>query len=166
MPFASALAYGRLLPMSDNTFEKMDLKTMIDLAKESSSELAWILGAHMIDYETGHQFDAPNTETAAFIASARSIVLELARRVGRLEDPYSVWHKTHWNILKASTGLHGHSIMSHEFPQLQAAEQLVTDGYMVKEVRPVHPLHKFYYVTLKGLKALEAKGVITNDVNP
>ena len=61
------------------------LKTFVDLAKESSSEMGAMDNGLMVDYETGRYFQVPDAQTALFIASAREIVLELARRIQVLE---------------------------------------------------------------------------------
>lgn len=56
------------------------LRQLVDLANESSAELGNLGGGLLVDYESGarYQFDE---STAAFLASARSIVMELARRL-------------------------------------------------------------------------------------
>jgi hypothetical protein len=88
------------------------LRQLVDYATFSSSELGDLGGGNLIDYESGktYYFDA---ETATFLASARSIVLELARRLreselkisygafckscalsGEKPDSYEVWLET------------------------------------------------------------------------
>jgi hypothetical protein len=52
----------------------------------SSAELASLGHGLMIDYETGYSFIVGDEETALFLASARAIVLELIRRIQRLES--------------------------------------------------------------------------------
>lgn len=66
-------------------YTDIPLKTFVDLAKESSSEMGSMDGGLMVDYESGRYFQVPDVETALFIASAREIVLELARRIQVLE---------------------------------------------------------------------------------
>jgi len=65
--------------MSD--YREITLKQFIDLAKESSSELGSMSDGLMCDYETGKYFQVSDEQTALFLASARSIVLELTRRL-------------------------------------------------------------------------------------
>lgn len=58
----------------------MELSKFATLASESSGEL----GAHdreLWDHQTGSRWTLDDAQTAMFVASARSIVLELVRRV-------------------------------------------------------------------------------------
>ncbi len=66
-------------------YSDLSLKQMVDLAKNSCSELGAMSGGQLVDYETGKYYHFADEDTAMFIASARSIVLELARRIQQLE---------------------------------------------------------------------------------
>lgn len=63
----------------------LTLKQMVDLAKNSCSELGTMSDGQLVDYETGKYYQFADADTAMFIASARSIVLELAKRIRQLE---------------------------------------------------------------------------------
>lgn len=64
---------------------EFDLKTFVDLAKESSGEIGALGDGILINYETGKTVDFVDKETAMFLASAREIVLEMAKRIQVLE---------------------------------------------------------------------------------
>lgn len=66
-------------------YSDIPLEAFVDLAKESSSELASLGDGVLIDYESGQNFRFSEDETPKFLSSARSIVLELARRIQQLE---------------------------------------------------------------------------------
>lgn len=68
------------------TYQDISTNQLEHYAEISSSELASLGRGHMIDYETGQQFQVCNEDTALFLASARSIVLELIRRVRQQKD--------------------------------------------------------------------------------
>lgn len=63
----------------------LTLKQMVDLATNSNSELGAMSGGQLVDFETGKYYQFSDEDTAMFIASARSIVLELAKRIRQLE---------------------------------------------------------------------------------
>lgn len=66
-------------------YNNIPLEALVDLAKESSSELGSLGNGALIDYESGTHFQFSEDETPKFLSSARSIVLELARRIQQLE---------------------------------------------------------------------------------
>lgn len=63
----------------------LPLKAFVDLARESSDELGSLGGGLLTNYENGRLLKVVDEPTALFLASARGIVLELARRVIELE---------------------------------------------------------------------------------
>lgn len=66
-------------------YRETALIEFINLAKNSCSELGATGGNYVVDYTTGKPFEAPDYDTALFLASAREIVLELARRIREQE---------------------------------------------------------------------------------
>ena len=66
-------------------YHEIPLKVFVDLAKNSSPELATMGKGYLLNYENGRQVLLCDEETADFLASAREIVLELARRIQSLE---------------------------------------------------------------------------------
>lgn len=73
-------------------YSDLPLEKMAALAKDSCPELGHIDGGRVIDYETGKWYEFADEETGLFVASARSIVLELARRIRQLEREGGVNH--------------------------------------------------------------------------
>jgi hypothetical protein len=67
-------------------YTDMTLTELENAALLSSPELGSLSGGRMINYETGKPFLVCDEDTAVFIASARSIVLELIRRIRSLES--------------------------------------------------------------------------------
>lgn len=65
--------------------QERPLIKLIDLATESCAELGAIGDTRVINYETGKTFEVPDAETALFLALAREIVLELARRIRKMQ---------------------------------------------------------------------------------
>lgn len=63
----------------------MELKVFVDLAKNSSGEIGALGNGVLINYETGKSVQFVDEETAMFLASAREIVLEMARRIQVLD---------------------------------------------------------------------------------
>lgn len=66
--------------------EDVPLEKFVDWAKDSCPELGCVGDCTVIDYETGARYFFADHETAQFVASARTIVLELARRLQASED--------------------------------------------------------------------------------
>lgn len=66
-------------------YSDIALEVFVNLAKESSSELGSLGNGVLIDYESGKHFHFSEDDTPKFLSSARSIVLELARRIQQLE---------------------------------------------------------------------------------
>jgi hypothetical protein len=66
-------------------YRDIPLNQLVSLAETSSEELGATGGNYIVDYATGKPFEAPDYDTALFLASAREIVLELARRIQVLE---------------------------------------------------------------------------------
>lgn len=66
-------------------YSDIPLNELFDLANTSCAELGATGGLWVINYEDGKPFEAPDYDTALFLASAREIVLELARRIQVLE---------------------------------------------------------------------------------
>lgn len=66
-------------------YRDIPLIKLVDLAETSCSELGATGGNYVVDYTTGKPFEAPDYDTALFLASAREIVLELARRIQEQE---------------------------------------------------------------------------------
>jgi hypothetical protein len=62
-------------------YRDISLQKLVDLAETSSEELGATGGNWVVNYETGKPFEAPDYDTALFLASAREIVLELAYRI-------------------------------------------------------------------------------------
>lgn len=60
------------------------LDRFVELARNSSPEVAAV-GSILTDYERGWSIQTGDEETSLFLASARNIVLELAKRVQQLE---------------------------------------------------------------------------------
>lgn len=62
-------------------YEDMSITDFLNLSSQSSDEMGSLGGGKMVDYETGHYFDVRDEDTALFIASARSIVEHLCKRL-------------------------------------------------------------------------------------
>lgn len=66
-------------------YQDIPLKDFVDLAKESSDELGSLGNGVLIDYSSGHHDHFAEDDTPRFLSSARSIVLEMAKRIQLLE---------------------------------------------------------------------------------
>ena len=141
--------------MSD--YKDFQLRQIVDLANESCSELGAIGDTTVINYETGRSFEAPDYETALFLASAREIVLELARRIRELETPYSGLSINQWRTLRNATGEFGTSIRFNEETAYRQACQMVDEGLLTKEYDPRAADGRvyFFFITIKGYEALK-----------
>ena len=61
------------------------LRIFEEMARVSSPEIA-ALGDTIMDYEAGWSAHTGDADTNMFLASARTIVLEMAKRIHELED--------------------------------------------------------------------------------
>lgn len=66
-------------------YSDIPLEAFVNLATDSSDELGDLGKGVLIDYESGKSFHFAEADTPKFLASARSIVLEMARRIQQLE---------------------------------------------------------------------------------
>lgn len=130
------------------------LKEFIDLATESSSELGWLDQNSIIDYESGKTVDFGDQETAKFIASARSIVLELARRLQAIENPYGHLSQLQWGILTDAQSDYGTSIGTWEETKLRQACDLEEDGLLKKQFDHITGRNYYFFISIKGRRAL------------
>jgi len=137
-------------------YKDIELIKLVNVAVESCAELGAISGNVVINYETGKTFEVPDAETALFIASAREIVLELARRIREMKTPYSGLSKSQWQTLKAAQGEFGMSIRTNEETKMRQAYNMVTEGLLTKEYDPraADGRVMFFYITMKGRAAL------------
>lgn len=137
--------------------KQIPLIELVNLANESSSELGDMGGGVLIDYESGKTFYGFDIHTATFLASAREIVLELARRIRELEQPYSGLSINQWKTLRAAKGEFGTSIRTSEETAFRQACQLVDEGLLTKEydARAADGRVMFFYITIKGRQALK-----------
>lgn len=67
-------------------YKDIDLSELALLAEKSSSELGAMDGGVLVDYETGASIAFVDKDTAMFVASSRSIVLELVRRLREFQQ--------------------------------------------------------------------------------
>lgn len=143
--------------MSD--YKDIPLIKLVDLAQTSCAELGATGGNYVVDYTTGKPFEAPDYDTALFLASAREIVLELARRLREIESPYSGLSVSQWRTLEAATGEFGTSIRTTEETKFRQACYMVDDGLLSKEYDPRAADGRvyFFHITPKGRTALQFK---------
>lgn len=138
----------------------ISLRKMKDLAATSCAELGATGGEWVVNYETGKPFEAPDYDTALFLASAREIVLELARRIETIQDQYSHMSKFQYQVLKAATGEYGTSVGTWEETKFRQACQMVDEGLLTKEIEPIDGRSYFFFITVKGRSVL---GVLERD---
>lgn len=137
-------------------YQGVPLRTLVDLATTSSSELGATGGVWVVDYETGKPFEAPDYDTALFLASAREIVLELARRLRAVEDPYGHLSKAQYQTLQMASKDNGISIGTWEETKFRQACDLVDEGLLTKKLEPINGRNYYFYITVKGRSVLAA----------
>jgi hypothetical protein len=142
--------------MRMSEWSDLSLRALVDLATTSSGELGATGGNWVVDYETGKPFEAPDYDTALFLASAREIVLELARRLQSVNDGDGHLSKLQAQILRASCGEYGTSVGTWEETKFRQACQLVDEGLLTKEIEPVGGRNWFFFITIKGRSWLNA----------
>lgn len=142
-------------------YKDIPLKQMVDLAKNSSSELGAVGGRRIVDYENGRTFEASDEETALFIASARSIVLELARRIQAIENPHSHLSMVQWEILEAAQLEWGTSVGMFEETKFRQACDLVDEGLLKKVRDQFNGSQYHFHISINGRRALKFRPVTT-----
>jgi DNA-binding MarR family transcriptional regulator len=141
-------------------YRDVPLRTLVDLAETSCAELGATGGNWVINYETGKPFEAPDYDTALFLASAREIVLELAHRLQSIENPYSHLSKTQHQILKVACSEYGTSIHTWEETKLRQALEMVDEGLLTKSLDIYSGRNYFFFITVKGRSVLDALAFI------
>lgn len=86
-------------------YKDIPTQELLDLATESSSELG-SLGKLLFDYETGNAITMISEQSAMFLASARSIVLELVRRLHLSEKTASTYQSWYNEITEEIHEIH------------------------------------------------------------
>ena len=139
-----------------NEYREISMNKMVDLAQTSCAELGATGGNWVVNYETGKPFEAPDYDTALFLASAREIVLELARRIEIYQDQYGQMSKFQFKTLRAAKGEHGTSIHMSRESEVRQADEMVTEGLLTKSLndRVGDGRHYFFFITLKGRQVL------------
>lgn len=141
--------------MSD--YKTIDLMELVNLAQNASGEIGALSDGTLINYETGQQVYFVDENTALFLASAREIVLELARRIRAIENPYGHLSKLQWDILMAARSEYGTSVGTWEETKLRQAFQLTDEGLLKKEFNSMHGRSWTFYVSIEGQKVLKTK---------
>ena len=139
------------------------LKEFVDLATDSSSELGWLDQNSIIDYESGKTIDFGDQETAKFLASARSIVLELARRLRAIENPFGHLSKVQLEILTHAQSDYGMSIGTWEETKLRQAFNLEEEGLLKKQFDGINGRRYNFFISIKGRRALATLKSESND---
>jgi hypothetical protein len=135
-------------------YRDISLQELIDLAETSSEELGATGGNYVVDYTTGKPFEAPDYDTALFLASAREIVLELARRLRAIEDPYGHLSKSQYETLQLASKDNGMSIGTWEETKFRQACDLVDEGLLTKQLELITGRNYYFYITIKGRSVL------------
>ncbi len=138
-------------------YKSISLQKIVDLAQNSCSELGATGINYMIDYITGKPFEAPDYDTAIFLASAREIVLELVRRLNELENPYGHLSNLQWQILEYAQSDYGTSIGTWEETKYRQACELVDAKLLNKVFDQINGRTYFFHISIKGRRALKSR---------
>lgn len=107
-------------------YKDMGITDFLNLASESSDEMASLGKGSMVDYETGQHFQVRDEETAIFVASARNMVEELCKRLNKQNERLQTIHSI------AYDALHSMHYGEVEKPELQNLLKDIRD-YSKKE---------------------------------